>query len=80
LIRKPSILILDEATSALDTKCENDVQEAIEKIQRENKDMTIIVIAHRLKTIQGADHILVIENNRKTVSASKGTLGYDLVL
>jgi ABC-type multidrug transport system fused ATPase/permease subunit len=49
LIKKPKMLILDEATSALDPKSENEVQDAIAKIQKEKgNSMTIIMIAHRL--------------------------------
>jgi len=47
-------LILDEATSALDTKSEDEVQRAIDRIQIENKDLTVIVIAHRLTTIEAS--------------------------
>ena len=52
LIKKPQILVLDEATSALDSQSEKKVQNAIDKIQQEQKkqgaDLTTIMIAHRL--------------------------------
>lgn len=61
IIRKPSILVLDEATSALDTENEKRIQEALEQLKH---SVTVIVIAHRLTTIRGADQILVIDQGR----------------
>ncbi|MFC1480978.1 ABC transporter ATP-binding protein [Candidatus Neomarinimicrobiota bacterium] len=61
LLKNPSILILDEATSALDTESEKRVQEAIDSLVRNH---TVIVIAHRLSTVQIADKILVLEKGR----------------
>src|SRR5574344_2008782 len=58
-IKNAPIVILDEATSALDNKSEKVVQEALNNLM---KDRTVIVIAHRLTTIQNADNILVINN------------------
>ena len=59
LVRNPSILILDEATSALDTESEFLVQQAI---NRNLRGRTVIVIAHRLSTVEKADKMLVIKN------------------
>merc|ERR1711976_961551 len=61
VIREPKILLLDEATSALDNKSEVVVQQAINQ-NLENK--TVIVIAHRLTTIQNADKIVVLEKGK----------------
>ncbi|XP_066913473.1 ABC-type oligopeptide transporter ABCB9-like [Clytia hemisphaerica] len=61
LIRNPTILILDEATSALDSESEYIVQQAI------NKNLTgrtVLLIAHRLSTVEKADKILVIEKGK----------------
>lgn len=59
--KNPPVLILDEATSALDTESEKLVQEALENVM---KDRTVLVIAHRLSTVQNADLILVLEGGR----------------
>jgi ABC-type multidrug transport system fused ATPase/permease subunit len=61
LLRDPPILILDEATSALDTESERLVQEAIDRLMRHR---TVLVIAHRLATVQHADVILVLHEGR----------------
>ncbi|XP_050967098.1 ATP-binding cassette sub-family B member 9 [Labeo rohita] len=58
LIRNPRILILDEATSALDSESEYIVQQALNNLMREH---TVLVIAHRLSTVERADNILVID-------------------
>uniref|UniRef100_A0A1I7ZX29 ABC transporter domain-containing protein n=1 Tax=Steinernema glaseri TaxID=37863 RepID=A0A1I7ZX29_9BILA len=62
LVRNPAVLILDEATSALDTESEHIVQEAIAEWCRERK--TVLVIAHRLSTVEKADKILVINGGK----------------
>jgi len=67
LVRKPTILLLDEATSALDTESEHLVQEAI---YNNLKGRSVILIAHRLSTVEKADKIVVID---KGVVAQMGT-------
>ena len=59
ILKNAPILILDEPTAALDTESEVVVQKAIDKLV---EDKTVIVIAHRLSTVTGADNILVIDN------------------
>ena len=55
----PQILILDEATSALDAMTEHQVMEAIRK-----RDLTTIIVAHRLSTVRQCDRILVFDRGR----------------
>jgi ATP-binding cassette, subfamily B, bacterial IrtB/YbtQ len=55
------IVLLDEPTSALDTESEVTVQQAIDQLVA---DKTVMVIAHRLSTVVGADLILVLENGQ----------------
>jgi ATP-binding cassette subfamily B protein len=59
LYRDPEILILDEATSSLDSLSEQHVQQTILGLKQRGK--TVIVIAHRLSTVMGADRIVVLE-------------------
>jgi subfamily B ATP-binding cassette protein MsbA len=61
ILRDPPILIFDEATSALDTESERLVQKAVERLL---EGRTVLVIAHRLSTVQRADQILVLERGR----------------
>jgi subfamily B ATP-binding cassette protein MsbA len=57
VLRDPPILILDEATSQLDTESERLVQDAIDRLMQHR---TVLVIAHRLATVQHADRIVVL--------------------
>ena len=61
LLLNPSVLLLDEATSALDAESEHLVQAAIENAMQKR---TVLVIAHRLSTVQNADMVCVIDKNR----------------
>jgi len=61
LYKEASVLILDEATSALDSKTEMDVMRAIKDLDR---DLTIIIIAHRISTLQNCDLVIEVEKGR----------------
>ena len=61
ILHNPDILILDEATSALDSISEKAVQKSLSEMHRYR---TMVVIAHRLTTIEKADKIIVIESGR----------------
>jgi ABC-type multidrug transport system fused ATPase/permease subunit len=62
LIRDPKLLLLDEATSSLDSESEKLVQKAFEKAGK--KGRTMVVVAHRLATVQNADVIFVIGDGK----------------
>ena len=61
LIANPRILIFDEATSALDYESERIIQENMRRIAA---GRTVIMIAHRLSTVRGADRIITIDRGR----------------
>ena len=63
LIRKPKIVIFDEATSALDPKCEEIVQNTIRNCFKD-KNITIIIIAHRKSALELADKVYKFENSK----------------
>ena len=54
LYRRPSVLVLDEATSALDNETEARIAETIGAL---GKEITVIIVAHRLSTVRDADMI-----------------------
>jgi ATP-binding cassette subfamily B protein len=61
LAKKPQILILDEPTSSLDSKSEQLIQNSIERI---SKNITTIIVAHRLSTVKNSDQIYVLDKGK----------------
>ena len=59
-LKNPKLLILDEATSALDNATEMQIQSSLEELSR---GRTVIVVAHRLSTVKGADEIVVVDSS-----------------
>jgi len=55
--------VLDEATSALDNRTEAEVMEAIDALDRQ---LTVILVAHRLSTVRNCDRIVVLEHGHIT--------------
>jgi ATP-binding cassette, subfamily B, bacterial PglK len=66
LYKRASVLVLDEATSALDNTTERSVMDAIEGL---NRDLTILLIAHRLTTVRRCDTIAELQNGRVVAQA-----------
>jgi ATP-binding cassette subfamily B protein len=67
VLGNPAVLLLDEATSALDAESEAAVQQGLNQAMA---GRTVLVIAHRLATVQGADQILVLDGGRVVESGS----------
>ncbi len=65
------VIVLDEATANLDPENEAELVKAIEAL---TKDKTVIMIAHRLKTVRDADQILVVDHGRIVQKGSHETL------
>jgi ABC-type multidrug transport system fused ATPase/permease subunit len=61
LYNNPKVLILDEATSSLDDITEKTIMEEVNKL---SKNITIIMIAHRLSTVKKCDKIFILENGK----------------
>ena len=72
LYHDPEILVLDEATSALDSETEAAVMAAVDSLRNEK---TMIIIAHRLTTIQNADVIFEIVNGKAELRTKEQVLG-----
>jgi ABC-type multidrug transport system fused ATPase/permease subunit len=61
LYSNPGLLIMDEATSALDAESEAEIQKALEGLRGK---VTVVLIAHRVNTIQNADTVFLLEEGR----------------
>ncbi len=71
LLKDPRVVVLDEATSSVDTLTESRIQEALNRLMR---DRTVLVIAHRLSTVQQADQIVVLRRGRIVEKGSHSEL------
>ena len=76
IIHKPSVMILDEATANIDTETEILIQDSLEKMKNIG---TMLIVAHRLSTIQHADNIILLsqgeiveQGNHQELLALKG--------
>ena len=71
LCRNPSLLVLDEASSAIDSKTEKLLEQPLEHCFKEK---TVLIIAHRLSTVQRANRIIVLEKGRIVEQGSHAEL------
>lgn len=71
LLKDAPIIILDEATSAMDPLTERSIQQAVAELER---GRTVIVVAHRLRSIADADEILVVDHGRIVERGQHGDL------
>lgn len=71
LCRNPSLLVLDEASSAIDSRTEQLLERPLE---HSFKEKTVLIIAHRLSTVQRADRIIVLDKGRIVEQGSHGNL------
>ncbi|MDQ3068387.1 MAG: ABC transporter ATP-binding protein/permease [Acidobacteriota bacterium] len=71
LYKQASVLVFDEATSALDNSTEESVMNAIEGLDR---DLTILIIAHRLSTVRRCDRIIELEQGRLVNRTGAGSM------
>lgn len=63
----PGLLVMDEATSALDAESENEINKALDEMRGK---VTVVMIAHRLNTVQRSDIVFLIEEGRITASGT----------
>ena len=61
IVHKPSVMILDEATANIDTETEVLIQDSLEKMKNIG---TMLIVAHRLSTIQHADNIILLDHGQ----------------
>ena len=63
----PNLLVMDEATSALDAESEAEIQKSLDEMRGK---VTVVIIAHRLNTIQHADRVILIQDGSVQDSGS----------
>lgn len=67
LYSKPGLLVMDEATSSLDADSENNINKALDSMRGK---VTVILIAHRLNTVQHSDQVFLMEQGKITMSGT----------
>ena len=65
LYKKADILFFDEATSSLDSATEQNINRAIEQLSTSNKNLTIVIVAHRDSSLDYCDRIITLEKNEQ---------------
>ena len=65
LYKKADTLFFDEATSSLDSATEQNINRAIEQLSTSNKDLTIVIVAHRDSSLDYCDRIITLEKNEQ---------------
>lgn len=71
ILKDAPIVLLDEATASLDTECETQVQQALSELVR---GRTVLVVAHRMRTVEGADKIVVLSGGEVSEQGAPGDL------
>ena len=71
LISNAPIILLDEATASLDVENETSIQQALSRLI---KNKTVLIIAHRMRTVSGADKVVVLVNGSVEEQGSPGEL------
>lgn len=77
LYHDPAVLVLDEATSSLDVDTERGVMDAVREL---HGDKTILIVAHRLSTVEHCDKLFLLENGRLVKEGNASTMLRDIVL
>ncbi len=61
-LKDSPIILMDEATASLDVENETMIQESLSKLMKLIKNKTVLIIAHRMRTVSGADKIVVLKD------------------
>ena len=74
LLRNPDILILDDCLSAVDTKTEKHIITSLNEMHKSNPKTAILMVSHRISTINHADHIIVIDKGQVVAEGNHNEL------